>query len=58
LSYGIQYFCDIVELEDIPEFEMDKIEFHKNIPFEKLKTPEVHKQLYKYINDIIKHGIF
>ena len=58
LSYGIQYFCNIVKMEKIPDYEMDMIEFHENIPFEKLKTPEIHKQLFSYINDIMKSGIF
>jgi 8-oxo-dGTP diphosphatase len=57
LSYGIQYYCDIVEFEEIPDFEMDQIEFHKDIPFEKMKTPDVHKQLYEYINAILEKGI-
>ena len=58
LSYGVQYFCNIIKLDDIPEFEMDVIEFHQNIPFEKLKTPKVHQQLYNYISEIIKQSIF
>jgi 8-oxo-dGTP diphosphatase len=57
LTYGIQYFSEIVELEDLPDYEMDKIEFHHQIPFEKLKTPEVHKKLFTYVHQIINSGI-
>ena len=31
LSYGIQYYCEIKELKELPDFEMDKIDF-VNIP--------------------------
>jgi len=58
LTYGIQYYCDIVLFEEIPDFEMDSIEFHKIIPFNKLKTPEVHKMLFQYVDEILKKKLF
>jgi len=56
-SYGIQYYCEVVEMEEVPDFEIDKIEFHKNIPFTKLKTPVVHEKLFTYVQQIMKSGI-
>ena len=57
LSYGIQYYCEVVELEEIPNFEMDRIEFHQNIPFNKLKTPLVHQKLFLHLQEIMNSGV-
>ncbi len=57
LSYGIQYFCNIKELTTIPNYEMDKIELVDELPFEKMKTPQVHSILIKDINNILEYGI-
>lgn len=58
LSYGVQYFCNIKELAEIPGFEMDKIELVDEIPFERMKTPQLHSLLIKDINNILNYGIF
>ena len=58
LSYGVQYFCNIKELAEIPDFEMDKIELVDELPFERMKTPQLHSLLIKDINNILNYGIF
>lgn len=58
LSYGIQYYCEIKELKELPDFEMDKIDFVDQLPYEKMKTPQVHTRLISDIENILKYDIF
>lgn len=58
LSYGIQYYCEIKELKELPDFEMDRIDFVDQLPYEKMKTPQVHTRLISDIENILKYDIF
>jgi len=57
LSYGIQYYCNILEIGPIPNFEMDKIELVEKLPLEKIRTPQVHSKLIEDIQSMISAGI-
>lgn len=57
LSYGIQYFCKILEIGPIPDFEMDKIEFVDTLPLNKLRTPQVHSVLMEDLESILGKGM-
>jgi len=57
ISYGIQYFVEIKEIGPLPKYEMDKVEFVDELPFEKMRTPEVHRRLTATINIVLSKGI-
>lgn len=57
LSYGVQYYCKILEIGPIPDYEMDRIEFVEHLPLEKMKTPHVHSKLIEDIQNMLSKGI-
>lgn len=51
-TFGMLYFADILKFEELPGFEIEKIEFFNNLP-DNWTYPEIQPKLLEKVNNFI-----
>ncbi len=51
-TFGMLYFADILKFEEIPSFEMEKIELFDSLP-DNWTYPEIQPRLLEKVNNVI-----
>ncbi len=52
-SYGKLYFVNVLEMSDLPDFEIDKIDFTENFPYGNTRYPSVQPDLFRYAEKLV-----
>ncbi len=56
-TYGRLFFAEIEELGELPDFEIEKIDFVENFPYDNTRYPNVQPDIFRFVEDRYNRGL-